>query len=328
MLSSRGTRLRQTTMGTFLCSALRVALGVHTTLLNGGAIRASKDYADAKAFTYANLKDELRFDTPMAVLYLPGAVINATIAFSRQYARVPKPAEFGGFLQTDDDILWDRTSNSVLSIAGQPLNCSRLYLVAIPFDVLMGLDNLLPLTEYRNVCGPSDSNININVLTCIGAKEILVEHFSRQILYHLVFMKDFADLDLDGDGRISKAELKAIAKESYKGDEDLGDLVVENLFRVADLNGNGYISHDELTRSLSMLEEGLKFEEHHELDVFSVQEIIDEIAAKSKGGSSSEAVTAMMAALDVVDVNKSGFVTRKAYADVMVKMTAASHVAI
>ena len=50
-LSSKGIRLRQTTIGSFLCSALRDALETDIAILNAGCIRANHDYTGEKVRT-------------------------------------------------------------------------------------------------------------------------------------------------------------------------------------------------------------------------------------------------------------------------------------
>ena len=49
-LSSRGMRLRQTSIGSFICTTLRDALEVDATLLNAGSLRAHRDYQGQKVY--------------------------------------------------------------------------------------------------------------------------------------------------------------------------------------------------------------------------------------------------------------------------------------
>ena len=97
-LSSEGMRSRQTTMGTYVTTSVRKASpGCEVCLLNAGGIRGNKRY-NKEAFTYADLKTEIPFANPVAVIELPGRVIVEAIQYSRQWSGDAEK-DFGGFLQ-------------------------------------------------------------------------------------------------------------------------------------------------------------------------------------------------------------------------------------
>ncbi len=103
-LSSMGMRLRPTTMGTFICSTVRQALGTECTLMGAGSIRANRMYKGESKFTYAHLKAEIPFPTEIVSVFLPGKVISDAIAHTRAFALSTPPVEKGSYLQTDDQI--------------------------------------------------------------------------------------------------------------------------------------------------------------------------------------------------------------------------------
>jgi 5'-nucleotidase len=73
VLSSIGTRVKQVSMGTLVCSRLRDALGAEVAVFNGGGIRASREYRGR--LTYGDLKAELPFDNEVVVVRMPGRVL-------------------------------------------------------------------------------------------------------------------------------------------------------------------------------------------------------------------------------------------------------------
>jgi 2',3'-cyclic-nucleotide 2'-phosphodiesterase (5'-nucleotidase family) len=141
-LSSVGTRVRQTSMGTLICNHLRDALGAEAAMFNGGGIRASRVYRER--VTYGDIKGEVPFDNEMVVVELPGGVLRDAIAASRAHA----PTESGSFLQVDDRVTVSGDAHTLTAIAGAPLDVDRRYRVAIVRDLLTGLDRIEPLVRF------------------------------------------------------------------------------------------------------------------------------------------------------------------------------------
>jgi len=104
--SSLGVRLRPNTVATFLCTTLREELGAELCLCGAGSIRGNRSYAGLDSFTYAHLKAEIPFDTPVVTVRLPGHVVADMVAFTRAPALLQPPVEKGGYLQTCDAGQW------------------------------------------------------------------------------------------------------------------------------------------------------------------------------------------------------------------------------
>ena len=98
-------------------------------LIQGGGIRAKKDYAPGP-FTMGDLFQELAFDCAQAVVKLPGKVIAETISNARG-APQPEPKGNANFLHTDGDATVDPTTHALTHVNGQPLDPDRMYTVAI-----------------------------------------------------------------------------------------------------------------------------------------------------------------------------------------------------
>lgn len=140
ILSSIGSRGHQTSFGTLVCSRLRDALRAEVCLLNGGGIRASREYRTR--LTYAELGAEIPFHNEIVVAYMPGSVLRDAVAESRSRA----PAESGGFLQVDDGVVVDGTT--ITAVARAPLDLTREYRVALVRNFFTGLDQIEPLVRF------------------------------------------------------------------------------------------------------------------------------------------------------------------------------------
>ncbi|MBK8592976.1 MAG: bifunctional metallophosphatase/5'-nucleotidase [Sandaracinaceae bacterium] len=140
VLSSAGSRLRQTSIGTLVASRLRDALGAEVGIFNGGGLRGDSDRCER--LTYADFCEELPFDNEAVVVSLPGAVVRDAIRFSRTERRGT-----GGFLQVDDGAQVD-DAHELVSLARAPLDPARHYRVAIVRDLMVGGDTLVPLLDF------------------------------------------------------------------------------------------------------------------------------------------------------------------------------------
>ncbi len=218
-LSSVGTRARQTTMGTLLCTRVRVAMGAEVALLNGGAIRANRDYPER--FTYGDLEIEVPFDNELVVVAMPGRTIKAAIAASRAHA----PVESGGFLQADP--------------APEALDDARTYRVALVRNLFAGMDHNAPLVEFAAgapaAIPPDGAGRDI--------KHVLADAFAIELWRKL---GGFDQIDTNHDGVVDEAEIMAaLARLSVQAPSHVtAHLMVHAL----DKNGDGRVTKDEAGR--------------------------------------------------------------------------------
>ena len=229
-LSSVGTRSRQTTMGTLICSRLRDALGAEACIFNGGGIRGARDYSTH--LTYGDIKTEVPFDNEVVVASLPGSVLMDAVAASRAHA----PAESPGFLQVDD-----RTTVSakdlVETVNGAPVDPEREYRVALVRNLLTGLDHVGPLvrfgSQHPEKVPPAGSGRDV--------KQVLVDAFSVALWERL---GDFDAVDSNRDGVVSEHELEvAIANDTH---EAPSPIVADLVLHAIDQNRDGVLSREEV----------------------------------------------------------------------------------
>ncbi len=228
-LSSIGTRYRQTSMGTLICSRLRDALGAEGCLFNGGGIRGMREYTGR--LTYGDLKTEVPFDNEIVVARLPGAVIRDAIATSRAKA----PAESGGFLQVDDGIVVDER-HQIVAIHGAPFDPERLYSIALVRNLFEGMDHVLPLVRFAR---ERPEAVPVKT-TGREVKVVLIRAFASLLWEQL---GGFVAIDANGDGMVTPQELvDAIARVSNQPPSEMAARVV---LEALDVNRDQRISPDE-----------------------------------------------------------------------------------
>lgn len=230
VLSSIGSRLQQTSVGTLLCSRIRDALGADGCMLNGGGVRGNREYRGA--FTYGNLKSELPFDNEVVVVDLLGSALEEAVVFSRAEA----PVESGGYLQVDDALRVSDNQKQILSVAGQPFDRDRIYKIAIMRNLMIGMDHIDPLVayaeKYPSRLPPEGSGRDI--------KMVLVDAFSVSLWQQL---GQFSGIDSDGDGRVSSGELSQAV--SRLTSQPASPITVDLVMKAVDQNHDGVISEDE-----------------------------------------------------------------------------------
>ncbi|MBL8918772.1 MAG: 5'-nucleotidase C-terminal domain-containing protein [Myxococcaceae bacterium] len=230
-LSSQGSRVRQTTMGTFVTSTLRDALGVDGALFNGGGLRGSEAHTDV--LTLGDLQNELPFDNEVVVAVMPGRLVREAVAYSRRHA---PGTGHGGFLQVDDRARVGDDGHTLTHFAGAPLDDDRGYRVAVPRGHLLGLDRIEPFERFARE--------QPDAVPAAGSgrspRLILLEALVRA---RLANAGSFEALDQDQDGRLTRAELtRALTEQGAPPSETTVSLVLDTL----DANHDRVLTRDEV----------------------------------------------------------------------------------
>jgi hypothetical protein len=152
-------------------------------------------------------------------------------------------------MQTDSLVVWDRSSNKVLEINGQPVDMVKRYRCAVEFQVLNGMDDIRPLLQFKASKPAGDrSGIHKTDESSIRVKHIIISHYCKNLFISL--LRDcggFDSIDVNGDGFITKEELVNSIKASGKDNKTsyFSNTCINNLFNVVDCNNLGKISKRE-----------------------------------------------------------------------------------
>ncbi|KAG7341889.1 EF hand domain containing protein [Nitzschia inconspicua] len=281
-------------------SLLRMGMRADCGLMNAGNIRGGKTYPlDQEWFTWSDLKAEIPFSVGITAVMLPGSLIEDVINYSRSQAREDPPVTSGGYINTCDMIDFDEENRKIVSIRGIPFNPEQKYLTSFPANWFEGMDGHKPLLEWAKGT-PYEHAKESSSKPC---KEVIVEAFSALLWLEI---GSFEELDTDNDGYIAREEVHAVACRIF-GD-DVADLVVDNVFSVADCDGDGKIS------PLDMIV--VKFvaqDMHSHVCTEEEIEVLQQVAAETLGKHPTDAEVrkTLKILFDVLDENNDGRITRQ-----------------
>jgi Ca2+-binding EF-hand superfamily protein len=150
------------------------------------------------------------------------------------------------FMQTDDSIKWNALGNTVTAIAGAPLDPKKIYKCVMNYlTVFEALDSIEPIVKYaQEQKKANNAAFLLDIDTTIELKQLLVGHFAKLLLFNMLSPEKVLAMDQDHDGVITKEEFSAAAKLIHG--EDVSDLLVDNLFNIADADKNGKIDKKEI----------------------------------------------------------------------------------
>jgi 5'-nucleotidase len=297
--STATNRLGPTTGSTILASLIRMGMRTQCCIMNAGNIRGSKVYPkDQEWFTWKDLKAEIAFPTEMCALDIPGKVIEDTIYYSRRLVRQDPPMATGGYLHHCDKIKMDEKFEKILEIQGEPFDPEKMYFTCLPGKFFSGIDNHVPLLEWA-----SQNNIEVDEENGKPAKLVVVEAFAALLWLE---MGSFETIDTDGDGVLSRDEVRAQAVKVFG--EDVADMVVDSVFGVADLNHTGVITPVDMMVVQFVATDMLDHVATNE-ELAIMQKVASEVLGKRPSHMN---VKKMMKDLkDVLDVDKSGHIDRE-----------------
>jgi len=257
LMSSENTRFQEQELVRVLMTKMKRVLACNLCLVNGGGVRGNTTYP-AGPFKYGHLMVELAFPNPVVVVQLPGHVIEDSVMSSRSNPEEPNP----GFLHSDGLARFEPfPSLRCLEINGQPFQRGHVYSVGLPVCLLQGMNGIQPLTAFGQ-----KHYSNLTEDDGVPGKQLVLEACAKdswRVAMGLATWEDcdhegagvpeatvcrrlkevFSQMDNNGDGVLSKAELGAFLGDRLGAE---GESLLAWLIRQADTNKDGFISYQEL----------------------------------------------------------------------------------
>lgn len=242
-LSSLGTRAGESSMATFLCTALREALRADVAILEGGSVRAGTDkYVDR--VTMSDLKAELPFKNDTLVVTVPGGVLSEAVRTSR--VKAGEKGKYAFLLHCDKGCVVDPSTHCLIQVAGEPFAADRHYSVAVGVDLGIGSGVNEPLINWAN----ANQHAVPDKELAMPAGPILEMFFIRRLWEQL---PSFQDIDTHQDGYLTYEEIEhAYTSVFFAG---VGELdvsqqlaikqMVQHLVRALDRAGDSRVSKEE-----------------------------------------------------------------------------------
>eukprot|EP00527_Entomoneis_sp_CCMP2396_P007736 CAMPEP_0198141438 /NCGR_PEP_ID=MMETSP1443-20131203/4434_1 /TAXON_ID=186043 /ORGANISM="Entomoneis sp., Strain CCMP2396" /LENGTH=616 /DNA_ID=CAMNT_0043804187 /DNA_START=58 /DNA_END=1908 /DNA_ORIENTATION=+ len=244
--SSKGPRLKQTTVGGIFCTCIKEELDVDAAIINGATIKGDTRY-ELPNMTYAQLKKELPFPTKMVVVRMTRRELQNAIHYSR--TQNPSndidggdgPVERKGYLQVDFE--FERSG----FYTGKP---DDELAVAVPRNLLYGFCKIEPLMKVgerlkNESAFPDDDEF-------VPAVDLIVRHSSRERWYEMFHQYSFQDLDVTEKGYLTREDITRIVGQAV-GHEP-STFLVNDMMSVVDDDENGVIDAGEFSHLLATVE--------------------------------------------------------------------------
>ena len=255
-LSSKRTRFEESTFATMLATLGAECMDVDFCAINAGAIRGDMDYPEGSDVSFAHLKKECPFPSSVVICTVTGAVLAEAVESSRAgWYENAEPIESSQALHGDNgakvQVAEDGKSCKLVTVGGEPLQREKEYSVLLDtYDIKKNTALAAYKMEHPEHFPPADSGRPV--------LPILVERLAKMLFLTIVDANSdgdggaeeidalFAKFDSDGTNGLSADEIaKALASKLGDG---ASNLVASTMLSLADVDGNGNVSKDELRK--------------------------------------------------------------------------------
>jgi 5'-nucleotidase / UDP-sugar diphosphatase len=154
-------RHQESAFGNLVADAIRASTGADIGIVNGGGIRANRQYPAGTALTRRDILSEMPFGNTTVMIELTGADLRK--ALENGFSQVEHPA--GRFPQVSGmNVVVDSAKPAgsrvvSVTVGGQPLEDSRLYRVATNNFMLRGGDGYSVFTPAKRLIGETDGKL-------------------------------------------------------------------------------------------------------------------------------------------------------------------------
>ncbi|WP_342360658.1 bifunctional UDP-sugar hydrolase/5'-nucleotidase [Terrarubrum flagellatum] len=157
-------RTRETAIGNLFADAIKASTGAEAAIVNGGGIRANKQYTAGQKLTRRDILTELPFGNVTVMIELKGSDLKAALenGVSLYEARAGRFAQVSGIKYEFDPKLPVGQRVTSVSVNGAPLDPAKSYKVAANEYILAGGDGYTSLGKGKMLIGLTDGKLMAN----------------------------------------------------------------------------------------------------------------------------------------------------------------------
>ncbi|MBN9063664.1 MAG: bifunctional metallophosphatase/5'-nucleotidase [Rhizobiales bacterium 65-9] len=157
-------RTRETAIGNLFADAIKASTGADVAIVNGGGIRANKQYPPGQKLSRRDILTELPFGNVTVMVELSGADLKAALenGVSLYEQRAGRFAQVSGMTYEFDPKLPVGQRVTAVTVAGQPLDPAKTYKVAANEFILAGGDGYTSLGKGKVLIGLTDGKLMAN----------------------------------------------------------------------------------------------------------------------------------------------------------------------
>lgn len=157
-------RTRETAIGNLFADAIKASTGAEVAIVNGGGIRANKQYPAGQKLTRRDILTELPFGNVTVMIELKGSDLKAALenGMSLYEARAGRFAQVSGMKYEADPKLPVGQRVTSVTIGDQPLDPNKSYKVAANEFILAGGDGYTSLGKGKMLIGLTDGKLMAN----------------------------------------------------------------------------------------------------------------------------------------------------------------------
>ena len=157
-------RTREAAIGNLFADAMRDGMHADAAILNGGGIRASKNYDAGGKITYGDILSELPFNNRIVVVQIKGSELrrgleNGLSVLPRAAGRFPQVSGMRIKFDPDRD---PGSRITAMEVAGAPLDEGRSYRVAVVDFLARGGDDYTVFADALHVTPDNDAPMLVN----------------------------------------------------------------------------------------------------------------------------------------------------------------------
>src|SRR5262249_47565434 len=151
-------------IGNMFADAMRAGTQADAAVLNGGGIRAGKDYAPGARITHGDVLSELPFNNRVVVVQMSGRELKR--AMENGLSLLPRPSgrfpQVSGIKMTFELARDPGNRITSMQVAGVPLDENRNYRVAVLDFLARGGDDYVMFRDALRITPDNDAPLMVN----------------------------------------------------------------------------------------------------------------------------------------------------------------------